>query len=855
VKRFQVVRRLVRAFLRAGRVWRPALVGGVAATLLMATFVALQSFTLSTVQRTERDLGGYGATMDVGALRTGSARAIESAVQQAGADNGTVVAASLDVALADPTGPQLVYRETAAGLEGFPAPMRLVDGRWPDVPGEVVTTTGVLRYVHDGSLDVLGGQRTLTVVGTIEDPYATGSTAVVAARGTWEWLEWSELTAFADPVLSGQLWWTGATAESVVAEIAALLDAQSFEMYGDLSDPAARAFLVENGVLTREASLSRPALGAVELYPLAFNVPSVLVPVVTALVGLGVNGRRARRSTATLRALGLTARDATVSVVGAGCIAVVLSVTAGVVLGSGAGLVLRPVLGPLSSQPLGPVDGLAEAGTRIVVTTIAALAAGIVVSAARSRVSGLRAAAATLPLARRMPFVRQVGLVLLTVALAWQTAAMSSVFDAVPIVVTTMLMTVLVAPSLVPSAIRRLPTQGAQGVLAKRRLLAEPTRTVLAVSLMALTVGPALATAVLVQSVKVETSAMAAPLVAPGQVLVASSNLDAAPPARVTDIVADVVNNRPVAVRSVGDESVSVAAHESGLGRVIAVDTPHDLAQICGVTLPEEPTTLLLAGGAVDLAEPAAQRRQPLWAAPPGATTMDRIGDLEVRGLQCADAWGQSVALAVLASTAHGLGLPTVDAQKLFTDVPPAAAGEALDAVASAGLDTSYVQVYDGPGDVPLPPEVVITLVSVVVLGSVLVGCTTWARAGTVDRHDRSLRALGLPRSWVRGMLQRESVTVAVAGLLLALGVALVPVALTALRLPGATVVVPWWGIGLLVLVPAALSALATAVAGRRVGNPTSRAVPARQSGRPARISATREATTASRSAPSATRS
>jgi hypothetical protein len=820
VTRPQVVRRLVGAFLRAGRVWRSALVGGVAAVLLMMTFVALQSFTLSADQRTERDLGGYGATMDVGALGAGTAEALESAAQEAGAAAGTVVSASLDVALADPSGPRLVYRETAASLKEFPAPVLLVDGRWPEVPGEVVATTGVSSYVHEGVLDVLGGQRELTVVGTIEDPYATGSHAVVAARGTWEWLNWEALAAFTDPTLTGQLWWTGAPALSVVDEIAPHVDAQSFEMYGDLSDPAARAVLADNGVLTREASLSRPALGAVELYPLAFNVPSVLLPAVAALVGLGANGRRARRSTATLRAVGLTARDATVGVIGAGCVAVTLSTLAGVGLGSAAGLALRPLLGSLATQPLGPADGLVPAAARIMVTTVVALAVGIIVSVARARLTRLRAAAAALPLARKMPFVRQVGLVLLAVALAWQSAVMSSIFDAIPIVVTTMLITVLLAPSLVHRAIRRLPTHGAQGVLAARRLLAEPTRTVLAVSLLALSVGPALATAVLVQSVKVETSAMAAPLVAPGQVLVASSNLDTVPPAQVADIVAAAVGTAPVPVRSVGDAGLAVAAHASGLGRVIAVDTPQDLAQICGTDLTDQHTDLLHAGGAVDLADPTSKRRQPLWAAPPGAATADPVGDLEVEGMECADAWQQSVALAVLTATAHQLGLPTVDAQILFTDVPAAAAGQALDAVATAGLDTSYVQVYDGPGDVPLPPEVLITLISVVVLGAGLVGCATWARAGTVDRHDRSLRALGLPRSWLRGVLQRESIAIVAIGLALALGVALVPVALTTLRLPDATVVVPWWGIGLLTVIPIALSALATTIAGRRLKDP-----------------------------------
>jgi len=47
---------------------------------------------------------------------------------------------------------------------------------------------------------------------------------------------------------------------------------------------------------------------------------------------------------------------------------------------------------------------------------------------------------------------------------------------------------------------------------------------------------------------------------------------------------------------------------------------------------------------------------------------------------------------------------------------------------------------------------------------------------------DRSLRALGLPRSWLRGLLQRESAAIVAIGLVLALGVVLVPVALTALR-------------------------------------------------------------------------
>lgn len=819
--RARVVWRLMGAFSRAGRVWRSALPAGVAALLLMTVFIALQSFTLSSEQRTHRDLGSYEATISVGTLGAGTAAAIESAARRAGATVATVVAFSPDVTLADPGSPRLAYRETPASLEEYPPPVRLLEGHWPGKPGEVAVTAGVMEHVDGGRLAILNGLRHLTVVGTIEEQYATGAIAVVAARGTWDGLSWAELPGFMTPTLGGQLWWSGAPPSAVVDEVAPLLAPVDFEMYGDLNDPSARASLVANGTLTREASLSRSALGAVELYPLAFTVPSLVIPALGALLGLGANGRRARRNMATLRAVGLTARDATMGVVGAGCVAVVLATAAGLLLGSAGGLAVRPVLAELASQPLGPPDGMIDAAARILAATAVALAAGVVLGVTRARVSRLGIAAATLPLARRMPFARQAAFVVLVVALAWQIAGMSRLFDAVPLVVTIMLLALLTGPELVRGIIARLPTRRSRQLLATRRLLAEPTRTLLGVSLTALTVGPAIAMAVLVQSAATETSAMADPLVAPGQILVSTGNSAAPPPPEVADLVSRSVGSSPVTLWNVGDAGLIVTAHASGLGWVAAVDTPQDLARVCGTDLTEENVDLLVAGGAIDLQDPTARRQQPLWTAAPGSLTAREVGNLTVGGTLCAEAWQRSGALVILTDTARQLRLPTIPSELLFTDVPDDTARQALDAVAAAGWDPHYLEIYDGPGNVPVPPEVIIALIAVVVLGAVLVGVTTWSRISTVERHDRSLRALGLPSAWLRRMLHRESATITAIGLSIALVIALVPVALTSLRLPEATIVVPWSGVTILTATPMALSALVTTVASHRL---TSRA-------------------------------
>lgn len=814
--RVRVVWRLMGAFSRAGRVWRSALPAGIAALLLMTVFVALQSFTLSSGQRTERDLGGYEATMSVGTLSAGNAEALESAARRAGATVATVVVFSPDVTLADPGGPRLGYFE-AAGSEEYPVPVRLLEGRWPGKPGEVAVTAGVMEYVDGGKLGILNGFRQLTVVGTIEQQYATSAISVVAARGTWDSLSWAELPGFMPPALGGQLWWSGAPPSAVVDEVAPLLAPDSFEMYGDLEDSSARAGLVANGTVTRDASLSRPALGAVELYPLAFTVPSLVIPALGALLGLGANSRRARRNMATLRAVGLTARDATIGVVGAGCVAVLLATVAGLLLGAAGGLAVRPVLAELASQPLGPADGLVDAAARILGATAVALAAGVVLGVTRARLAPLGIVAAALPLVGKMPFARQAAFVVLVVALVWQSAAMSQLFDAVPLVVVIMLLALLTAPELVRGIITRLPTRRSHGLLATRRLLAEPTRTILGVSLTALTVGPAVAMAVLVQSAVIESSAMAGPLVAPGQILVSTGDSTVPPPPEVGDLVARSVGSSPVTIWNVGDADLMVTAGPSRLGWVAAVDTPQDLARVCGTDLTEENVDLLAAGGAIDLQDPTAHRQQPLWTSVPGALTADDLGNLTVGGTLCAEAWQRSGALVVLTDTVHRLGLPTIPSQLLFTDVPLDTARQALDAVAAAGWDPHYLEVYDGPGAVPVPPEVIIALIAVVVFGAVLVGFTTWSRISTVERHDRSLRVLGLPSVWLRRVLHRESATITATGLSIALVIALVPVALTSLRLPEATIVIPWAGVLGLIAIPMALSALVTTVASHRL--------------------------------------
>lgn len=245
----------------------------------------------------------------------------------------------------------------------------------------------------------------------------------------------------------------------------------------------------------------------------------------------------------------------------------------------------------------------------------------------------------------------------------------------------------------------------------------------------------------------------------------------------------DSVGSPPVTIWSVGDAGLSVTSRATGLGRVAAVDTPQDLARLCGTDLTEQNVDLLVAGSAIDLQDPTARRQQPLRTAAPGALTTHELGNLTVRGTQCAEAWQRSGALVILTDTVQRLGLPTIPSELLFTDVPDDTARQALDAVAAAGWDPHYLEIYDGPGNVPVPPEVIIALIAVVVLGAVLVGFTTWSRISTVERHDRSLRALGLPSAW----------------------------------LPEATIVVPWSGVIILTAIPMALSALVTTVASRRL--------------------------------------
>ena len=212
--------RHARRFMRTRPMRRSAAIGFVTAAALMVVFVSLQGFSQSSEQVVQRDLGrfdaraGLGEGFGLGPGEAGATRAATTAADRAGASDAMVLLESFDVApaIGDPP-PVTTFQEADWASRPFPDRYSLIDGRWPDKPGEAILTPSLADATkHDKVVPVLSGNEKLRVVGRVTDRYATASSKILAAPGTWRGLDAPGLaTRYPTLQASPTLLWSGAS--------------------------------------------------------------------------------------------------------------------------------------------------------------------------------------------------------------------------------------------------------------------------------------------------------------------------------------------------------------------------------------------------------------------------------------------------------------------------------------------------------------------------------------------------------------------------------------------------------------------------------------------------------------------
>lgn len=795
--------RLARPFIRSDAVRALPLALGIVIALLIAAQTCLSSLGLSQAQLVARDLGPFDGSAQIPlALRedTQAVGDVVDALSAAGAEDPAWVLESMDLRLTGGDGEVVQYREAAWASGSLGNRYVLLDGRWPSRPGEVVLTRPLAGAVSGGTVDVLSGTSTFQVTGTVEDHFVRTGREILAAPGTWTGQDWAWIgKAFPSVAGSVTVLWHRLSSDEALEVIAATMNSD------------------EEGLVTtalslvdRSELLSEPDRSLADLYPTAYAVPAAFLPVVLTVLALAVGERRLRRAVGIFRMVGISARDATLATWGVGMASVVAAAVLGAVVGAFIGWAVRPVVAVFSPQPLSPF-GLPVAGATQAIGLVA-LTCVIMAGTAAVMQSQARAAMVTAfarP-AASLGFLRHVLVAVTAVAVLWAGAHLRTLFDIVTMTVASTVLVALVTPTVMRILLRTFGETSVLVRLAKRQMQDGGRRTTTAATVIAVTVGPALAMVTLLGSVQAGGSALSREGVGVDQVYLSTGSLFEPPPDHVVDLAAaEAPGARAVAVYALGVEEQMVTSRVDGLGLVHAFDTVNDVADLCGGALTDDARTVL-AGGVLYLGEGSTGDGR-LWAHSGQPASPGPAASIACPG------WERDVAAVTLTETARNRGLPVHPSGTVLVGVTPDQVGRILGEIEDYGYPVSLARHDAGAQAMPIPMAawLGVAVPVALALGCAVVSGRAQVRALAV--HLPVLRAIGLTSQWAQSVVRLQVVLVVAIGAALGLTAAAVPVVTAHLRLDDVNVVVPWVPAGALIVLVLAVAA-ATSLRVRHAG-------------------------------------
>jgi hypothetical protein len=736
------------------------------AALVTALSIVLTSLTLSGRQTADRDLGRFGASAGYGTvqLRPGDGAFLDDLRQRlaAGGFADAVVALSAtDVQLPGSPARNVTLVENAWTTEPFPARYRLLDGRWPDSPGEVVVTEpGDVVDAPGGTLDVLGGRVALRVVGTADDRYADTSN-LLAAPGTWAGWDPGRLAGFSALGAQPYVLWNGRDASAVTAAVAASVRRAATEAGNRrplASDPGHAA----SSVLLRSSLEARSPRSWIDKLPAGYTIPSYLLPIVGVWLVYAMNVRRWRTTADRLRTAGVPVGTATVSLIGAAAYRCLVAVLAGVLAGSALGGAARGVLGHLRHRPTGPFPDVTQVAARQILLVLAGL--GVVAVALLWQTHGRPGIRRT----RLWHDARQLAAVVVVGGLIVFHTQVSTPVRSMVAGAMTLAAALLAMPDVVRLAAAAATGAGLCGRVLSRLAGAHLSSYAAVAGVLTVVLGPAAGYLLLVQTQSSAVAEQRAADVLPGQVLIGDRADETAAPSAQVVAAAGLSGRTPVELRH-------AAADRRGRAVTLLVVADRSAVEsLIGHSLMPDQRATLEADGVLGWAD-----------APPmsGATV--------VKVAACGWRAGTDGVLLTAAARRHRFAV-TGAGPLLYSGVGPAEARRAQEAVGHAGLDARTVRIHVEPAPVR-PPAAVVTVLGGMLILTVLAS----ALAGTAHRrimhpHTRRLVMNGIPGVWLRRATLVQLAVVLTVSITVAAPVAVIPAALLALNSSAYTFAVPW---------------------------------------------------------------
>ncbi|HEU5222413.1 MAG TPA: hypothetical protein VFU07_01875 [Candidatus Lumbricidophila sp.] len=737
---------------------------GAVAIVLTFLFVLLSRLDLSLADDRTATFGGRNAEIALNGYlpTTASAFDLAAAMSDVRAKSGSNVCAEIGALLRVPDRPGAVFsfREFQPSCLASDWGFRLVSGRWPTAPNEVVVTPSV--RLSNGSNAVGLAPSTLSVVGQVVNDYSLRAASVIAAPGTWRsWLWPGSRSVFPD-LVGGVTLYLDASSERL-AEVVSELQAES---------PTAAAIV--------SLSLDRDRSTIMARMPFLYPLTAVPLAVVAAAMSVALRHRHVLERRRLLTALGMASRAASWAM----SLATLIGLTVAQVAGAAVGWVVAalgtgPLVVAIAAQPPSAVPSLADPlirgllGVLLPWTVWAGYAA--LSRERRTADSDLRTTAAGLGTVRQAIAI---------VAIVVGFVVASTTADLTYVFVTVLLWTAafgLVSPQIAKWVSRRMPTRRPGTRLVARRIRSGSSLTGTGMYAMALAVGPTLAIICLIgTSIATQNQSEKLPPRA-GQAIYVLGQDDALN-ARVATLVQAATAPTPIRSTYVyaptTPDGAGVVASSNGTGAITVVDSADDLEDLVGATIGREARQVLEAGGMLTTRSTA------------NSTVFVQNGTaIELSGAASISAsreWGNESAVYLLKATALSHGFEVKPVSIAFTEMSTRMGTAIRAALNNAGLDPGLVRNYR-PGDAYAATPMQLAIAGVVGLSglALLVGVVRGI-SGDLRRRSGSLILQGASPGWLARAFTLELLITIAAGVAagMVLSVCAVGIGLMRLRTP-----------------------------------------------------------------------
>lgn len=816
--------RLSLRLARDTRKWWAAVVFGAAAMVVTATYLVFQSLVVSDQQLLDRDLGQYSASIGYGTrdIQPGvdGLRAISQALRARAFDDAFVSLSVTDV-------PEGGVREGDWSATPFPSRYILQQGEWADEPGEVVVAMNSPEDYGDLSagsdIELLSGRLQLRVVGVATDRFAGNSTTYLTGPGTWATVPRSTAEKFPHVTAMPIVYWEGsrqrAMAEAFVAGHPNPAGLRLDVVRGSVL-PAAMLIEANRGESADQGNL------------FAYAVPSIGVPLLSALLWWGLVRRRLLGHRKQLLDLGLRPGTTAWVTVGAALPALVVAMLCGTGLGVVTAAATRPLVAAWHDQPLSPLVWPMDPLVRSCAVAAACVIAAYVglrlrrngvnpldkISAQRERRTVRRLGGRSI---RRIIAVFAFAVVLATTPMA-SSVAVAMVLAAACVVLGTAL-----APGALTAMLRLLQADDFRLRLAARQLAVSSAAST-GTAVIAGTVGAAIAFTILLSTMIASQDSRQTPAVMPGQIMIpAAANLVGTPPANevwrvvesleITDQAEAIVRLRYLTPDVASESHVVV---DGGDGFVLAVDSVDQVEALLGAEWEERFAAILESGGLIrwlDAEEADAEDESSVQLNIQGEREM--LAKLEAIAVyEPRVGWAAPVDAVTLTSTARQHGLPLSEGQAMLTGTADKLIGDVQTALRAQGLDTALVVGYQEPPP-PIPPTGLAATAALLAATALLM--MTVGTAGRVSDLRPSLGALlanGVPTRWIQQCVLFQEGTILIVGLAVGTVFGSLPILASIPRFEGHWVVsTPWSQIAVLLLACVVGSGAAAFIAALRL--------------------------------------